>query len=394
MNKSKVALVKCMSYDENEVNLAVKTAIELLGGLDKIMETKALTKESRFVLKPNLLANTSPEKACTTHPAVFKAAGKLMQDGGYNNLTYGDSPGTPVIKPEKIAEECGLKEPADQLGIPFGQFEDGTEVEYPEGRTSKKFVICDEILASDAIINVCKMKTHQLERITGAVKNTFGCVYGVNKAASHAKYPTAESFAKMIADLNKFIPPVLHIMDGITAMEGNGPQSGTPTQMNVILASQDPVALDTVFCHLVNLDWKLVPTNVFAMQHGVGTCENIEIITTEGTMTPKQAFQNYGNGTFNVQRAAEFRGALNQVKFLKPILEKKPIVKKERCIGCAICVEACPVEGKAIKIINKKATYEYNKCIKCYCCQEMCPKEAITVKKPLLAKIADRHWRV
>lgn len=394
MNKSKVALVKCMSYDENEVNLAVKTAIELLGGLDKIMETKALTKESHFVLKPNLLAKTSPEKACTTHPAVFKAAGKFMQDGGYNNLTYGDSPGTPVIKPEKIAEECGLKEPADQLGIPFGQFEDGTEVEYPEGRTSKKFVICDEILASDAIINVCKMKTHQLERITGAVKNTFGCVYGVNKAASHAKYPTAESFAKMIADLNKFIPPVLHIMDGITAMEGNGPQSGTPTQMNVILASQDPVALDTVFCHLVNLDWKLVPTNVFAMQHGVGTCENIEIITTEGTITPKQAFQNYGNGAFNVQRAAEFRGALNQVKFLKPILEKKPIVKKERCIGCAICVEACPVEGKAIKIINKKATYEYNKCIKCYCCQEMCPKEAITVKKPLLARFADRNWRI
>ena len=394
MNKSKVALVKCMSYDENEVNLAVKTAIELLGGLDKIMETKALTKESHFVLKPNLLAKTSPEKACTTHPAVFKAAGKLMQDGGYSNLTYGDSPGNPVIKPEKIADECGLKEPADQLGIPFGQFEDGTEVEYPEGRTSKKFVICDEILASDAIINVCKMKTHQLERITGAMKNTFGCVYGVNKAASHAKYPTAESFAKMIADLNKFITPVLHIMDGITAMEGNGPQSGTPTQMNVILASQDPVALDTVFCHLVNLDWKLVPTNVFAMQHGVCTCENIEIITTEGTMTPKQAFQNYGNGTFNVQRAAEFRGALNQVKFLKPILEKKPIVKKERCIGCAICVEACPVEGKAIKIINKKATYEYNKCIKCYCCQEMCPKEAITVKKPLLARIADRNWRV
>lgn len=78
MNKSKVALVKCMSYDENEVNLAVKTAIELLGGLDKIMETKALTKESHFVLKPNLLAKTSPEKACTTHPAVFKAAGKLM----------------------------------------------------------------------------------------------------------------------------------------------------------------------------------------------------------------------------------------------------------------------------------------------------------------------------
>ena len=164
--------------------------------------------------------------------------------------------------------------------------------------------------------------------------------------------------------------------------------------MNVILASQDPVALDTVYCHLINLDWKLVPTNVFAMQHGVGTCENIEILTTDGPITPKQAFQKYGNGTFNVQRSAEFKGAVNKAKFLNPLLEKKPIGKKERCIGCAICVEACPVEGKAIKIIDKKATYEYDKCIKCYCCQEMCPKEAITVKKPWLARIADRHWRV
>jgi len=394
MNKSKVALVKCISYEETEVQQAVQTAIELLGGLDNVMETRGLDKKSHLVLKPNLLAKTPPEKACTTHPAVFKAVGKTLQEGGYGNLTYGDSPASPVMKPEKIAEECGLTKPAEELGIPFGDFEHGTEVEFPQGRTAKKFVICEEILAADGIINVCKMKTHQLERITGAVKNIFGFVYGINKAASHAKYPTAEIFAKMMADLNNFIPPVLHIMDGVVAMEGNGPQSGTPTQMNVILASQDPVALDTVYCHLVNLDWNLVPTNVFAASQGVGTAQNIEIITIDGIITPQEAFDRYGSGEFNVQRAREYRGALEQVRFLKPILEKKPIVKKELCVGCGVCVDTCPVDGKAIKLVNKKAVYEYSKCIKCYCCQEMCPKEAITVKKPLLAKFADRNWRI
>ncbi len=115
------------------------------------------------------------------------------------------------------------------------------------------------------------MKTHQLERITGAVKNTFGCVYGVNKGASHAKFATAEVFAKMVADLNRLVVPQIHIMDGIVAMEGNGPQSGDPKEMNVILVSKDPVALDAVFCCLVDLAPELVPTNVSGSEQGVGT---------------------------------------------------------------------------------------------------------------------------
>jgi NAD-dependent dihydropyrimidine dehydrogenase PreA subunit len=240
------------------------------------------------------------------------------------------------------------------------------------------------------------MKTHQLERITGAVKNTFGCVFGLNKSASHAKFATAEVFAKMIADLNNLVVPKLHIMDGIMAMEGNGPQSGTPTPMNLILASTDPVALDAVFCHLVYLKPQLVPTNATGMEQGVGTYKDIEVITPNGSITPEKAAEKYGNKNYNVQRSAEFRGALQPIKFLAPFLEKKPIVHEDQCIGCGICVKACPVDSKAIKVDEKDkvARYDYSKCIKCYCCQEMCPEEAIKVKKSLLARLVDRNWKV
>ena len=298
-----------------------------------------------------------------------------------------------MIRVEKVAEECGIKQAADDLGIPMGDFEHGTQVEF-EGRAADHFVLCNEVLEADGIINVCKMKTHQLERITGAVKNTFGCVFGINKGASHARFATAETFAKMIADLNLLVHPILHVMDGVVAMEGNGPQSGTPTPMNVLMLSTDPVALDAVFCHLVNLDPRLVPTNVSGMEQGVGTFAEIEVLTEEGRMTPEEVGKKYGNKKFNVQRSTEFRGALKPVRFLKPFLEKKPVVKWEKCVGCGICVRACPVEGKAIEVRNGKAEYDYSKCIKCYCCQEMCPEEAITVKKSLLARIADRRWRL
>ena len=422
---SRVALVPCRSYDRDEVKTAVGKAIRLLGGFDEIFakgtpaqsagvpERPAITKESLLVLKPNLLTKTPPEKACTTHPAVFEATGALLQEAGYWNLKYGDSPGNPVVKPEKVAEECGIKAAADRLGIPVGDFEHGTQVDFKQGRTAKKFILCNEVIEADGIINVCKMKTHQLERITGAVKNIFGCVCGANKAASHAIYPNAETFGRMMADLNELVDAKLHIMDGITAMEGNGPQAGTPTAMNVILASADPVALDGLFCHLVNLRPELVPTNVSAMEQGLGSYEDIEVVTEDGIITAQRAAELYGNPEFNVQRAAEFRGALNKVKFLAPLLEKKPIIKKEKCIGCGICVRACPVEGKAIHVVGDrgcavqsagragekcgtgaKAQYDYDKCIKCYCCQEMCPEEAITVKKSLLARIADRQWKL
>ncbi|MGX8773685.1 MAG: DUF362 domain-containing protein [Bacillota bacterium] len=418
---SKVAIVRCDSYERDKVRSAVREAVELLGGLDALFggeeAVKARGKNAEVVLKPNMLRRAAPEKAVTTHPEVFRAVGELLREEDYENLVYGDSPGVPVPGMEKTAEGCGLKAVADELGIRPGDFESGTDVDYPEGRVAKRFVLCNEIAKvtgagggepEGIIIDICKMKTHQLERISGAVKNTFGCVYGTNKAMSHARYQSPEHFARMLADLNTLVRPALHIMDGVVAMDGNGPASGDPFPMNAILASTDPVALDAVFCKLICLDPQAVATNTVCADAGVGTWDDEEIeillggvpMQREGAVITSDELEvKYADRDFNVQRSRDFRGNMSGMGLLEGLVSKKPAVIASKCVGCGICEETCPLDEKAISIRPDSfgrpvAQYDYSRCIKCYCCQEMCPERAITVRKSLLAKIVDRRWKI
>lgn len=386
---AKVALVKCDTYAD--ATAAAQKALDLIGGVDAV-----LSNDEKLLLKPNFLAKCPPEKACTTHPEVFRGVAKYLLENGYKNLSYGDSPGHGDTA--AIAKECGVFAVADELGIPLADFTAGKATVYPEGRVAKEFVIANGVLECDGIVNICKMKSHMLERITGAQKNIFGCVFGLNKGASHVKYPNATEFAKMLADLNLMLKPRLHVMDAVVAMEGNGPQSGTPKKMGLILASTDSVALDTLFASLVYLKPSLVPTNVIGGEFGVGESDinNIKVVTEQGEISVDEAVRLYGAPDFDVYRGEEDKGEIKQLRLFKKLLERKPKIKKDLCVACGICVKSCPVQGGALnfKKKGKPPVYDYDKCIKCYCCQEMCPKKAIYAYSNPITKIANIKFKI
>jgi formate hydrogenlyase subunit 6/NADH:ubiquinone oxidoreductase subunit I len=55
-----------------------------------------------------------------------------------------------------------------------------------------------------------------------------------------------------------------------------------------------------------------------------------------------------------------------------------------------VCVDACPVPGKALRFENGRCfppAYDYARCIRCYCCHEMCPRRAIEKRTPLLGRV-------
>ena len=165
MEKSTVALVPVSTYDQAAVDEAVRTGVELLGGIGQFV-----SPEEKILLKPNMLSGMLPQKAVTTHPAVFSAAAKLLREAGYEHLSYGDSPGNPAFSPARAANVSGIGEAAERWNIPEADFSSGSIVRYPEGKKAKSFYLCKGVQEADAVINLCKMKTHALERITGGLR--------------------------------------------------------------------------------------------------------------------------------------------------------------------------------------------------------------------------------
>lgn len=386
MDRSRVVIVPCDSYDDDMVYGAVKNAVDILGGIEAFV-----SPDEKILVKPNFLSAAEPEKAVTTHPAVTGAVFRLLKEAGCTDISYGDSPGHGSM--EAVVHKSGHDACAEKYGVRTADMQHEVLTYFGEGQTAKSFYFSKGIAEADVVINVCKMKTHALEKITGAVKNVYGYVCGRRKAAGHLSYPNAGVFARMLCDIHRCKGPRLSIMDGITAMEGNGPGSGDPKAMNVIIASADPAAIDSVFCALIDLDPELVPTNVQAEAMGIGHYKesDIELILCEPSdgsciSTPvsfDDIKRRFADPAFNVDRTGDKKTLLSRYSDLMTELTKKPYIDKNKCIRCGICTEHCPVPDKAVFFRDgrdKPPVYDYKKCIRCYCCQEMCPQHAIRVK--------------
>ncbi len=381
---SKVAIIKCENYKLDEVYEAIKKGINLIGGVESIFKPEDL-----ILLKPNMLAADPPEKCSTTHPVVFEAITKLLSESSYK-LTYGDSPA--FHTPLTAAKKTGMHDVATRYNVALADFESGVDVFYEEALQNKKLFIAKGIEEADAVISLPKLKTHGFQKMTGSIKNQFGCVPGKLKGEMHVKLPSAIDFSKMLVDLNHYVDPALYIMDGIIAMEGNGPRGGSPKEMGVLLISTDSVALDATVCRMIDLKPELVPTTKIGQEVGMGyySEDHIELVGDD--------LNQFKLSTFEVDREPikPFKEG-RMVKLINNLSVPKPFIKEKDCVQCGVCVLMCPVESKAVNWDNgdkKKApVYDYSKCIRCYCCQELCPESAIELDVPLLRKIFDKRYR-
>ena len=361
---TKVSIAKCDSYNKEDVYKAVKKAVDLIGGIEKFVK-----KDQKVLLKPNLLSASRVEKRITTDPAVLEAVIRLVKPIT-KKIYVGDSP---AIQSTLLAVDvAGLKKICNKYNVEIADFEPCSDYKFREGKKLKGFQLATIVKEVDVIINLPKFKTHIFMTFAGAVKNLYGCISGLTKAALHFTFPRRTDFGMMLLDIYHFIKPQLNIMDAVIGMEGRGPANGKPKKLGFIAASSDALSLDWAICNLAKIDSGDVPILTLTKDKSEVVGDKVEIKNLEYPKTK----------TFFDSVPVFF------ARVIRNVLRSKPIVNTKKCTACENCVKICP--AKTIKIINKKAYIIPKECIRCYCCHEICPYDAIDLKKPHLRKIYDR----
>lgn len=364
---SLISVKKTPSYDSELLRQAVAAHFAALE------VEKDLRPGMKVLLKPNLLAARKPAQAVTTHPALVQAVADWLRERGIEKVILADSPGGPYNEGRlrSVYSASGMDR-LIEVGLNLNT--GAAPVAQPKGKYCRSFDIIDPVRQADYIINLPKVKTHGMTVVSLGVKNLFGTIPGLEKPAVHYRYPGWEEFAGMLLDLGELIAPAVTLVDGVLAMEGDGPSGGTTRELGYTFASRDMFSLDFFLAgEVMGLPPEGIPMLRQARERGL--VDESPVLTGDplGEIAPFARPKT---------QSADFTGYLPG--FLrKPVravagklLRPRPRVLGEKCIGCGRCAESCPQH--IITIENGRAKIDRRKCISCFCCQEMCPAKAIT----------------
>ncbi|SES82812.1 DUF362 domain-containing protein [Anaerobranca gottschalkii] len=382
---SKVAITRAYTYNEGEVKRGLEEGFNLLGGIQFFVKPG-----QKVLLKVNALSAKPPEQNVTTHPQVVGCMIDLLHEVGCQ-VWVGDSAGgnmeegNPTGRALKVSK---IAEIVEKKGAKLLNF-DTTGIEIRKGgKVFKELYIAKPLFEADVVISMAKFKTHGLTLLTGGVKNMFGVVPGRAKANYHKEAQTVEQFCLGLLELYREVKPHLTVIDGIEAMEGNGPSAGNTKKCGILVISPDAISADRVLGEILPCKFEDVLTTYWGHHLGLGEgdIKNIQVLGSkihELGITPFKL-----PNTKFVSRLPGFMTSL-VVNLMKVV----PEIQKE-CIGCKFCVNSCPVDAMVLR--DNKAVIDYAKCISCYCCHELCPKKTIELKHAnklgkVIAKLLNRR---
>ena len=368
--KSKVSLVQCESYESSLVQAAVQRSVDLLGGITNFIQPK-----SRVLVKPNLFMAKEPEYGITTHPEVVRSVIRILKAIDCT-VIVGDGPSVwdnQLTSVDEVYTATGMRRVCEEEGVSLVRFD--------RKRMREKFPLASWLDHCEYLVNLPKLKTHELTVMTGAIKNLFGLVWGTFKVELHKNYFHSEEFARILVDIYEQARPSLTIVDGISALEGDGPAtSGTLCHPKVVVAGSDCVSIDSVLSMIMGINPLDVPSTREAALRGLGAADmkEIEILG--------ERLEDVKGRPFSMPVTSKARKLPRPIiNLAKKLIRYYPCVERDHCIRCASCIKICP--KKVISMTHKGIVFDYSQCIACFCCQEVCPAAAIKVRKSLFTKL-------
>ncbi|MGM0452819.1 MAG: DUF362 domain-containing protein [Thermodesulfobacteriota bacterium] len=328
----------------------------------------------RVLIKPNFLVPAKPEQAVLTHPLLVRTAAAYVRDHG----------GVPFISDSsafgsfhRLMKQGGYEAALADLDVAVEPFETSTEVDI--GEPFGKIELAKAAMEADKVINLPKLKTHSQMLLTLAVKNLFGTVVGWRKAEWHLKAGISrQTFAQLLVGIYRAVSPAITIMDGIDALEGNGPgKRGKPRHLGIIMAGTDAFAMDSAVCAMLGMAPERLPTNAEAVKSGASDLA----YTIDGNLPAVRDFHLPKPGRLTV-------GPAFMQGFIRKHLVQRPVADENLCRLCGHCAQYCP--ASAIVCGKDGMHFDYDRCIRCFCCIEICPDGAMTTADTWVGRIVGR----
>lgn len=359
---SRVAIARQTKYEESGIRNAMLSIIANSDFPD--------CRGKSVLIKPNILSDSEPGRHITTNPMCVSVLIDILREKGAGRIVIGDSPGMAAAGFRPV--RSGFQALVDEKGVEWADF-------VKESRTHEvwkgiRLPMAKAIDESDVVISFAKFKTHQLMYATGAVKNMFGLVPGLNKSPQHLKARSPENFAQLITSIALERKMDYAFIDAIIGMEGPGPANGTPRAVGLLMGSDNPFALDRAEAVIMGYSPKDVPIVALAMKEKRADAEYTLLDAEDLAIEDYRRIEVKRKGLFSSLILPFFTRSADRRKARK---RTAPSFRSDRCRRCRKCIEICP--AKALRLEDGRVEIDTESCIRCYCCHEMCPFDAIVI---------------
>ncbi|MFP5259144.1 MAG: DUF362 domain-containing protein [Acidobacteriota bacterium] len=232
----------------------------------------ALVRGKSVLVKPNLVRpNPHNPRSVVTDERVILAVVRLLRDAGAAAVRLGDNPGYGLPLAEALADMGDFKRRLAENGAELVHFDaaDPVLVPNPEALLFDPLPLPRVLLESDVYVNVPKMKTHVHTLVTLGIKNQYGLILDDDRMPWHRNDINVK-----IIDILRVVRPHLTVVDGLWAVQGQAPLSGSSLpDMNVIVAGTEVCAVDTVCADLMGIAAEEVAMLRLARQERLGETE-------------------------------------------------------------------------------------------------------------------------
>ena len=269
------------------------------------------------LIKPNLVGGLPPDPGSTVYPETIAAVVKLAREADAGRVVVAEDSGSHRDTTEDY-QRMGIVDALAGTGAELLDVSRAPHVKVPvkNGLVVDWLAYAKPYLDAEVLINLTKLKTHHQSAVSGSLKNMYTAIPEMYKIIFHRR-----DLEKVLVDINSIRQADFVIIDGFPAMEGLGPENGSPVPMNVAITGQNMVATDSVAASVMGLDPRCVRHLALAERYGLG---------------PDDLNQIEVRGVPIAEVARQFKTGLDQVK--EEVAGYVDVVDRTRCSGCTTVV--------------------------------------------------------